>query len=220
MATTSSDESNQHSHTVQHDDTDQHGQPGQDGHGGGQAHEAKMQKQMYWRFGAMILTAMVVMYATMFAGTWQWSHVRFSESRVFMALTMGGTMGLVMLGWMLNMYRNAKANIAIVVASLVLLGVGVFLDRSQVLVNDENWMSSMIPHHSLAITRSERAQISDVRVCELARSISEAQRREILEMEWLINDIEENGDASTPEEAQARAVPEFEVSPERSCPAG
>ncbi|MEX0869664.1 MAG: hypothetical protein WD011_08325, partial [Nitriliruptoraceae bacterium] len=53
--------------------------------------------KMYVTFGAMILTSMVVMYAVMFAGSWEWSHVRFSESRVFMAMAMGGTMGLVML---------------------------------------------------------------------------------------------------------------------------
>ncbi|WP_233492517.1 DUF305 domain-containing protein [Blastococcus sp. TF02A-30] len=176
-----------------------------------------MDRKMYLRFGAMILTAMVVMYAAMFAGTYEWGHVRFSESRVFMALTMGGTMGLVMLGWMLNMYRSTKANVAIVVASLVLLGVGVFLDRSQTTVQDESWMSSMIPHHSLAITRSERAEISDARVCELAVSISEAQRREIMEMDWLLDDIDENGVAATPEEAAARPVPEFDVSALRSC---
>ncbi|MBN1093210.1 DUF305 domain-containing protein [Blastococcus sp. TML/M2B] len=139
---------------------------------------------------------------------------------MFMALTMGGTMGLVMLGWMLNMYRNTKANIAIVVASLVLLGVGVFLDRSQTTVQDEDWMSSMIPHHSLAITRSERAGISDVRVCELAVSISEAQRREIMEMDWLLDDIERNGKASTAQEAAARPIPEFDVSALRDCPTG
>lgn len=179
-----------------------------------------MDRKMYLRFGAMILTAMVVMYAAMFAGTYEWGHVRFSESRVFMALTMGGTMGLVMLGWMLNMYRSTKANVAIVVASLVLLGVGVFLDRSQTTVQDESWMSSMIPHHSLAITRSERAEISDARVCELAVSISEAQRREIMEMDWLLDDIDENGVAATPEEAAARPVPEFEVSALRDCPTG
>ncbi len=78
------------------------------GHVGGQSHD----KKMYLRFGAMILTAMVVMYAVMFVSSWQWSHIRFSESRVFMALTMGGTMGLIMLGYMLNMYRNTKANLA------------------------------------------------------------------------------------------------------------
>lgn len=78
----------------------------------------------------------------------------------------------------------------------------------------------MIPHHSLAITRSEHAQISDVRVCELAKDISEAQRREILEMKWLIEDIERNGVAETAQEAQARPVPGYDEPAERQCPAG
>ncbi|MCA0143799.1 DUF305 domain-containing protein [Blastococcus sp. LR1] len=186
----------------------------EDGDGGGMSHETKM----YLRFGAMLLTAMVVMYWVMFVSSWEWSHVRFSESRVFMALTMGGAMGLVMLAWMLNMYKNMKGNIAIVVSSLLLFGGAVFLDRSQTTVQDSAWMSAMIPHHSLAITRSERAEITDVRVCELAKSISEAQRREIDEMEWLIQDIEENGEAATLEEAQARPVPEFAASAGFDCP--
>ena len=208
MATKSSDEEHRRDHGG--GDSDHHDDSG---------HRA-MEKKMYLRFGAMILTAMVVMYWAMFAGTWEWSHVRFSQSRVFMALTMGGTMGLVMLAWMLNMYKNTKANIGIVVASLLLLGVGVFLDRSQTTVQDSAWMRAMIPHHSLAITRSERAEITDVRVCELARSISEAQRREILEMDWLIEDIEQNGEASTPEEAESRSAPEFEVAAGFTCPTG
>ena len=181
--------------------------------GGGMSHEAKM----YLRFGAMILTAMVVMYWTMFAGTWEWGHVRWSESRLFMTLTMGGTMGLIMLGWMLSMYKNVKANIAIVAASLLLLGGGIFLDRSQTTVQDGAWMSAMIPHHSLAITRSERAEITDVRVCQLAVEIIEAQEREISEMEWLMNDIEENGEAATLEEARNRPVPDFDGSALRDC---
>ncbi|OOC56452.1 MULTISPECIES: DUF305 domain-containing protein [Nocardiopsis] len=182
--------------------------------GGGLSHQNKM----YLRFAAMILTAMVVMYWTMFVGTWEWSHVQWSESRLFMALTMGGAMGLVMLAWMLDMYKNMKGNIAIVVASLLLLGGGVFLDRSQATVQDTAWMSSMIPHHSLAITRSERAEITDVRVCRLAVEIIAAQEREISEMEWLMKDIEENGEAETLEEAKARPVPDFEGSPLRECP--
>lgn len=174
-------------------------------------------RTMYLRFGAMILTGMVVMYWVMFVGSWQLDHVRFSESRVFMAVTMGGTMGLVMLAWMLNMYKNTKANIAIVAVSLLLIGGGIALDRSQITVNDSAWMSAMIPHHSLAITRSERAQIQDVRVCELAVEISEAQRREIDEMAWLIDDINENGLALTAAEAEDRPVPDFEASADRQC---
>ncbi|GAA1580452.1 DUF305 domain-containing protein [Kribbella sancticallisti] len=175
---------------------------------------------MYLRFGAMILTAMVVMYGVMFVSSWQWSHIRFSESRVYMALTMGGTMGLIMLGYMLDMFRNTKANLGVVVASLLLLGGGVFLDRSQTTVQDSGWMNSMIPHHSMAITRSERAEISDVRVCELAKQISKAQRKEILEMMWLIEDIERNGVAATAQDAQARPVPSFEEAADRQCTAG
>ncbi|MGA5644215.1 MULTISPECIES: DUF305 domain-containing protein [Microbacterium] len=174
--------------------------------------------KMYLRFGAMILTGMVVMYWVMFVGSWEWSHVRFSESRVFMALTMGGTMGLVMLAWMLNMYKNTKANIAVVAASVLLIGGGIAFDRSQITVDDTDWMSAMIPHHSLAITRSERAQIQDVRVCELAAEISKAQRNEILEMDWLIDDIQRNGVADTVEEAEARPAPTFDRTAQRQCP--
>lgn len=175
---------------------------------------------MYLRFGAMILTAMVVMYAVMFVATWEWNHVRWSESRFFMTLTMGGTMGLIMLGWMLNMYRSAKLNLVVVSASVLLLAAGAFLDRSQVTVDDISFNSAMIPHHSMAITRAERARIEDVRVCELAVEISEAQRREILEMEWLIEDIQQNGIAVTPGDAEARPVPDFDVAAERRCPPG
>ncbi|MDF9278387.1 DUF305 domain-containing protein [Arthrobacter sp. EH-1B-1] len=174
-------------------------------------------RNMYLRFGAMILTAMVVMYFVMFIGSYEWSHIRFSESRVFMALAMGGTMGLIMLGWMLNMYKNTKANIAVVVVSLLLLGGGAFLDRSQTTVDDQDFMSAMIPHHSLAITRSERAELADVRVCQLAVEISEAQRREIFEMDWLIEDIAQNGIAATVQEAADRPVPEYEEPAEREC---
>lgn len=42
---------------------------------------------------------------------------------------------------------------------------------------------SLIPHHSIAILTSDRAQIADVRVRKLADEIIEAQRREIKEIE-------------------------------------
>ena len=182
--------------------------------------QAGMQGRMYLRFAAMILTGMVVMYFVMYVGSWELSHVRFSQSRIFMAVTMGGAMGLVMLAWMLNMYRSTTANVIVVVVSLLLLAGGTVLDRSQVTVDDTAFMKAMIPHHSLAITRSERFDVEDVRVCELAVEISEAQRREILEMNWLIGDIAQNGPASTFEEAEARPVPNFDRPAQRRCPTG
>lgn len=180
-------------------------------------HKSKETRRMYLRFAAMILTGMVVMYWVMFVGSWEWSHVRFSQSRIFMAITMGGSMGLVMLAWMLGMYRNVKGNIAIVAASALLIIGGITLDRTQATVDDSAFMQAMIPHHSLAITRAERFQNEDLRVCRLAVEISEAQRREIDEMDWLIRDIEAHGPARTADEAQARAVPEFARNAERQC---
>lgn len=174
----------------------------------------------YLRFTAMITSAVVVMYALMYVNTYAFDHVQWSESRLFMALTMGGAMALIMLGWMLKMYRNSSVNLAIVAISVVLIAGAVYLDRSQVTVQDDSFMSAMIPHHSIAILRAERAGISDVRVCRLAVEISEAQRREIAEMEWLITDIAENGVAATPAEAARRSVPEFDANGVRTCPAG
>jgi hypothetical protein len=182
--------------------------------GGGGSH----QTGMYLRFGAMILTAMVVMYGTMFLGSWELGHLRWSESRLFMTLTMGGSMGLVMLAWMLHMYRSTRANLIVIAVSILLLVGGVGLDRTQTTVQDTSFMSGMIPHHSMAITRSERAELEDVRVCELAVEISEAQRREIYEMDWLIDDIQQNGAATTREEADARPVPSFDEPADRECP--
>ncbi len=180
-----------------------------DGGGGG---------MMYLRFGAMIATSMVVMYGVMYLNTFELTHVRWSETRLFMTLLMGSTMAMIMLGYMLGMYKNRRLNIAIVAASLVLFGLGTWLVRSQTTIQETSYMSAMIPHHSIAILTSERSEIDDIRVCELAVEIIEAQRREISEMEWLIDDIARNGAAETSAEADQRPTPDFEGSSARSCP--
>lgn len=164
----------------------------------------------YLRFGAMILTSMVVMFALMYFNTYAFEHVRWSETRFYMTFIMGAAMAIVMLGYMLGMYRNTKVNIAIFAGSALVLAGALFLVRSQATVGDRSYMKAMIPHHSIAILTSERANIEDVRVRELADEIIRAQRREIKEMDWLIEDIAENGLATTQSEAEARPVPDYE----------
>jgi hypothetical protein len=179
---------------------------------------ADQERRKYFRFALMILTSMVFMFGVMYLHTYELSHVQWSETRLFMTLLMGATMALVMLGFMLSMYKNTKWNMAIVAGAVILFGAALWLVRSQSTVDDTSYMSAMIPHHSIAILTSERSQIEDVRVCELAVEIIEAQRREIAEMEWLISDIGDNGVAATPAEAEARPVPESQGSSIRSCP--
>jgi hypothetical protein len=164
----------------------------------------------YLRFFAMIGTAMVAMFVLMYTHSYQvLEHAWYSETRLFMTLIMGGSMMIIMLGFMHGMYKNRKANIAIYVGGAALLLLAVWLVRSQVTVSGVDYMEGMIPHHSIAILTSERAQIEDPRVRELADEIIRAQRREIKEMEWLIEDIRANGVAETPEEAEARPAPDF-----------
>ncbi|WP_229714617.1 DUF305 domain-containing protein [Aquisalinus luteolus] len=164
----------------------------------------------YLRFAAMIGTSMVVMFILMYFNTYAFEHVRWSETRFYMTFIMGAAMAVVMLSFMLGMYSDKKINAGIYIGSFVVLIAALFLVRSQVTVGERSYMNAMIPHHSIAIMTSERAQIEDVRVRELADEIIRAQRREIKEMEWLVDDIRKNGIAESQEEAEARPVPEFE----------
>lgn len=178
-------------------------------------HEDHNSNGKYLRFGAMIATSMVVMFFLMYLHSYQiLDHAWFSETRLFMTMIMGGGMVIVMLLFMLHMYKSKAKNIAAICAGLILLGGGVALVRSQITVSDTDYMEGMIPHHSIAILTSERARIDDPRVRKLADEIIEAQRREIKEMEWLIRDIKQNGVAVTEAEAESRPVPEFKGTPE------
>jgi hypothetical protein len=144
----------------------------------------------YARFGAMILASTIVMFGLMYLNTYELSHVWFSQTRMWMAIVMGASMAVVMLLFMLSMYRSRAANIAILLGAVLAFAGALFLVRSQETVGDVAYMKAMIPHHSIAIMTSERAHIRDPRVRELADKIISQQYREIGEMEALIADLQ------------------------------
>ncbi len=164
----------------------------------------------YLKFVAMIITSTVAMFLMMYLNTYSVSHIWFSETRAYMALYMGAGMAIIMLAFMMGMYNNKKLNAAIFLLAVGLFAVCLYLVRSQSTVSDSAYMKAMIPHHSIAILTSERSNIADVRVRELADGIIKAQRKEIKEMEWLIKDISENGKVTSQTQAEQRPVPEFE----------
>lgn len=150
------------------------------------------QKQMnpYVKFTLMMLTSTVVMYIMMYFNTYEWDHIYFSETRAYMALYMGAGMAVIMLAFMSNMYKKTKVNLMIYGLSVLLFTVGIWGVRSQATVDQVDWMQAMIPHHSIAILTSSRADIEDPRVQQLADDIIEAQKREIQEMQALIEALE------------------------------
>ncbi len=141
----------------------------------------------------MIATSTVVMFFLMYLNTFLWDHIYWSETRAYMAVLMGATMAIIMLAFMLSMYSNKAINTAIVLGAAVVFAGSLWLVRSQTTVGDTSYMRAMIPHHSIAIMTSGRANIKDARVRKMADGIIFAQDKEIAEMRYLINEIEASG---------------------------
>lgn len=144
----------------------------------------------YLRFGTMVATSTLVMFGLMYLNTYALEHATFSQTRAWMALLMGAAMAMVMLAFMLHMYQRRGLNLAILAVSAVLFAGALWLVRSQSTVGDVSWMKAMIPHHSIAILTSERALLADPRVRRLASGIIEAQRKEIAQMQALVQELE------------------------------
>lgn len=163
----------------------------------------------YVKFGVMIGVSTFLMYWLMYLNVFQLDHVFFSQSRLYMALIMGSVMAFVMLLFMWGMYKNKKLNAIILGTSALVFGLSLWLVRSQTTVDDVSWMKAMIPHHSIAILTSERAEIEDPRVKQLSEEIINAQEREIAEMKRLIEELEK-------EEEQAKTDMQVHAKTDRS----
>jgi Na+/melibiose symporter-like transporter len=148
-------------------------------------------KGNYKTFFLMLGLSFVAMYITMYLNTYTIDHVYFSLTRFYMVCLGISTMAVIMLLFMLKMYKNKKKNTAILVGSLVLFISALGLVRAQApIVGDILWLKGMIPHHSIAILTSERADIQDPEVKKLANAIIEAQRKEIEDMKAMIKRLE------------------------------
>ncbi|CAM4239231.1 DUF305 domain-containing protein [Vreelandella rituensis] len=158
----------------------------------------EQQKQMmgmgWGRFAAMIATSTFIMFFLMYQLVYSFDHAMLSLNRLTASLVMGCVMTVVMLAFMWSMYKGMKTKIAVLVLALLFAVILLFVNRTQALIGDVDFMKSMIPHHSIAINNSRRASISDPRVRELADQIIAAQVREIAEMKLLLNDISQNGE--------------------------
>ena len=151
----------------------------------------EMNGSNYGRFFGMLGLSFIAMYITMYLNTYEMDHVYFSLTRFYMTCLGISAMAVIMLSMMLKMYKNRKKNIAIYAGSLVLFLGALGLVRAQSpVVGDVLYMKAMIPHHSIAILTSKRADIDDPEVRKLADEIIKAQVREIAEMKKMIERLE------------------------------
>lgn len=150
-------------------------------------------KGNYRTFFLMLACSFVAMYITMYLNTYAIDHVYFSLTRFYMSCLGISAMAVIMWAFMRKMYQDKQKNMIILVGSLVLFIGALSLVRAQrPIIGDVLWMKAMIPHHSIAILTSERADIQDPEVKKLAEDIIKAQRKEIEEMKAMINRLENN----------------------------
>lgn len=151
----------------------------------------KMKGNNYTKFVLMLAASFVAMYITMYMNTYQLDHVYFSLTRFYMSCLGIAAMAIIMFVAMRNMYTDKKKNLAIVLGSIALfIGALVLVRAQKPIIGDILWMKAMIPHHSIAILTSGRADIQDPEVKKLADDIIEAQKREIEEMKAMIKRLE------------------------------
>ena len=145
-----------------------------------------MEKTHYRKFALMLALSFVILYAVMYLNVNEADHIYLSMTRFYMTLLMICPMALVMLVAMRSMYKNKTVNTIIVVCSIAVFGLALAGVRTQTLVGDVQYMKGMIPHHSIAIMTSTRADIRDPEVKKLSQGIIEAQEREIAEMKRIL----------------------------------
>jgi len=148
-------------------------------------------KGNYTKFILMLAASFIAMYITMYLNSYALDHVYFSLTRFYMSCLGIAAMAVIMWFFMRKMYQNKKKNIAVLLGSLILFVSALGLVRAQSpIIGDILWMKAMIPHHSIAILTSERADIKDPEVRKLADDIIKAQRKEIGEMKAMIKRLQ------------------------------
>lgn len=145
-----------------------------------------MKNGSYGKFLITLSLSFVVMYAVMFSNVADLSHIRFNLNRFYMTIMMVAPMALIMLVVMRSMYRDQKLNTIIAVMSILSMVLAFVMLRNQSLVKDDEFINSMIPHHSSAILVSEEARITDPELKKLAEEIIRSQKKEIAEMERIL----------------------------------
>lgn len=141
---------------------------------------------MYAKLGIALALSYVAMFLLSMSMIREPDHFYLNGSNAWMALVMVAPMGLIMLAVMWGMFRNKALNAGLAVALLVVFAGSWYLGRHEAGVGNEQFLKSMIPHHSRAILVCQEADITDPEIIELCDAIVSAQEEEIAQMKKIL----------------------------------
>jgi uncharacterized protein (DUF305 family) len=148
--------------------------------------DTKMVRHHYRMLGINLMLSLVIMYVAMFAMIWTWGEFVQNINFLFMALVMWAPMAAIMLLTMRPMYSNRKLNGLLYLAFAAVFILSMIGIREQSLVGDQQFLRSMIPHHSGAVLMCEEAKITDPEIQALCQGIINSQTSEIDQMKAIL----------------------------------
>lgn len=136
----------------------------------------------YLMLAVNLLLSLVIMYIAMFSMIWSWSAFVQNINFLYMALVMWAPMAAVMLFTMRRMYPNKNLNSMLYLGFAVVFALSLVGIRDQALVDNRQFLASMIPHHSGALLMCREASIQDAEIKRLCEGIIASQSSEIEQM--------------------------------------
>ena len=147
---------------------------------------------LFYSIWTMIFLSFFIQFFLMsFIMTNSFTNITFSVGKFYMSCIMALLMGLLEVGmndyFMYNRLFVSSPYYLSLVFSLVIF---LYLYRNQMYINDNDYLSEMIEHHSMALLTSEQIleKTQSEKVRKLATNIVETQQAEINYMKQLINE--------------------------------
>jgi uncharacterized protein (DUF305 family) len=145
--------------------------------------------KMYAPYRGLALEMVIdfaLMYLVMYTMIATLGHFYFNINTVYMTLMMITPMTIIMLTGMRSMFPSRRANVTISVISALVFIASFAAMRTQAAVGNEEFLRSMIPHHSGAILMCEQSSITDPEIVALCGGIVKSQAAEIAQMQSIL----------------------------------
>ena len=116
---------------------------------------------------------------------------RFNDLYLSLTLFYGGLLMASNMIWsheLVHYFSMGHFNSKIFIIGIILSGICVLLLRSQLLVNDKEWLKRMISHHSTALTTTHKINknTKNEKIKKLSNDIIKTQEEEITQMKSLL----------------------------------
>lgn len=143
-------------------------------------------KSHYGMLGLNLGLSAVVMYLVMFTMIDGPGEFYLNINNVYMTLMMVSPMAILMLLMMGSMYSNRTLNLGLLAGFAAVFLLSFWAMRTQAMVGDQQFLRSMIPHHSGAVLMCRESSISDPEIVALCAQIEKSQKQEIDQMKSIL----------------------------------